>query len=243
MATSVLDDDDDDLRQPFFNLTIRSEEETGMEPEHLSEEFLQEEYISMEVEPPNIRNGELKEIEFTDVVTPEVGMKFEDVEKMYEVFRLYGCHKGFSVRRRHSKKGDDRKLRYVALECSRGNKLWQSKGLNVLRPRPQGGIGCKVRLSARLNIDGEWEITKLVLDHNHDLCPSKTRFYRCNRKLTPSMKRKLVLHDIVGVRPNKSINTIVVESGGYENMGYAGNCFYFFCCLMLLTSCLYFLIT
>lgn len=33
------------------------------------------------------------------------------------------------------------------------------------------------------------------------------------------MKKTLVLHDIAGVRPNKSINTIVVESGGYENMG------------------------
>ncbi|OVA06510.1 FAR1 DNA binding domain [Macleaya cordata] len=110
----------------------------------------------------------------TDVVQPIVGMKFDDLDEMYDFFRDYSKVLGFSVRRRHSKKGDDGEVRYVTFECARGGKVNINKCTNPLKPKPQGGTQCKARLSACLGIDKKWRIGVVVLDHIHDLSPTKS---------------------------------------------------------------------
>nr|CAD1831503.1 unnamed protein product [Ananas comosus var. bracteatus] len=71
-----------------------------------------------------------------------------------------------------------------------------------------------------INADSSCVISKIVLEHNHVLSPYKSRFFSCNRVIDPSIKRRLDLNDRVGIRLNKSFNSIAVEPGGYENLTF-----------------------
>jgi hypothetical protein len=62
--------------------------------------------------------------------------------------------------------------------------------------------------------NGNWYLTKVVIEHNHALSPGKARFFRCNKEIDDPVKKRLVLNDIAGVRTNKNFNTLVVEMGG-----------------------------
>jgi len=68
--------------------------------------------------------------------------------------------------------------------------------------------------------NGMWCLSNVVLQHNHDLSPGKTRFFRCNKNIDAAAKRRLKLNDIAGVRTNKNFNSLVVEKGGYENLPF-----------------------
>jgi len=65
-----------------------------------------------------------------------------------------------------------------------------------------------------------WYVTNVNLWHNHDLSPGKARYFRCNKKLDPAMKRKLDIDDRAGIRTNKIYNSLAVEAGGYENLTF-----------------------
>ncbi|XP_026452076.1 protein FAR1-RELATED SEQUENCE 5-like [Papaver somniferum] len=86
---------------------------------------------------------------------------------------------------------------------------------------PTSKIGCKAHVSARLERDAKWRISVLVDDHNHELCPSSTRHLRCNKKIDVASKNKLLLNQKAGIRTNKSFHSLVIEAGGYENLGFS----------------------
>ena len=61
----------------------------------------------------------------------------------------------------------------------------------------------------------------MVLDHNHGLSPSKTRFYKCNRIIESNVKKREVeLNNKAGIRMNKSFNSFVVAARGHENLSF-----------------------
>ncbi|KAM3357699.1 hypothetical protein P3S68_020630 [Capsicum galapagoense] len=62
------------------------------------------------------------------------------------------------------------------------------------------------------------EVTKIILEHNHELEPALSYFFPCHKKLRRTVKRSLVAHDITGLRPSKSIRLLEVEAGGLERM-------------------------
>ena len=66
-----------------------------------------------------------------------------------------------------------------------------------------------------------WILRSMVLDHNHGLSPSKTKFYKYNRIIKPHVKKKnLELNDKAGIRMNKSFNSFAVATGGHENLSF-----------------------
>ncbi|PWA67692.1 hypothetical protein CTI12_AA315460 [Artemisia annua] len=94
------------------------------------------------------------------------------------------------------------------------------KRKNTLNPRPITKTNCGARVCAVLATNKKWYVTKVSLEHNHPFSPSKGRFYRCHRVVNRRVKRQLEIHQRAGVRMNKSFNTFVVESGGYENLPF-----------------------
>ncbi|KAL7262655.1 hypothetical protein ACSBR1_000924 [Camellia fascicularis] len=68
--------------------------------------------------------------------------------------------------------------------------------------------------------DGKWILRSMVLDHNHGVSPEKARFYICHRVLNSAVKKRLELHAKVGIRMNKSFNSLVVQAGGHEKLTY-----------------------
>ncbi|CAH9116563.1 unnamed protein product [Cuscuta epithymum] len=151
---------------------------------------------------------------------PELGMEFESREAVYDFYKAYGKRLGFPIRTRSTtkdKKGV--KIVSIVLECLRaGQRGSQSK--NQLKPQPSMQIGCGARLRAHVNSEGLWEISKLFVQHSHPMSPTKARLFRCHRKLTHGMARKLAINEVAGIRLNKSFTTAVVEAGGYDQLPF-----------------------
>ncbi|KAF3645097.1 hypothetical protein T459_18837 [Capsicum annuum] len=79
-------------------------------------------------------------------------------------------------------------------------------------------VDCKARVNFQVMNDGSCVVTKVILEHNHELEPALSRFLPCHRELSKMVKRSLVAHDIAGLRPSKSIRLLEVEAGGPERM-------------------------
>ncbi|XP_042939348.1 protein FAR1-RELATED SEQUENCE 5-like [Carya illinoinensis] len=109
-------------------------------------------------------------------------------------------------------------MRYVTLGCARGGKA-RNKSFNVANPRPTGKTDCKAKINA-LRVEGKMRITTVHNEHNHDLSPKKSRFFRCNREVSGAVKRVLDTNDLAGIRMNKSFGSLVVGAGGFENLPF-----------------------
>ncbi|XP_022870202.1 protein FAR1-RELATED SEQUENCE 5-like [Olea europaea var. sylvestris] len=107
---------------------------------------------------------------------------------------------GSLLEKRNSEKGDDGVVRYVSFTCCREGPR-KTNRITSLNPLPTIEIGCRARL-----------------EHNHKTSPSKSRLYRCNRKLSAQVKRRLKVNDIAGIPLHKSYDLTIVEAGGFENM-------------------------
>ena len=109
--------------------------------------------------------------------------------------------------------------KYFTLACSRGSK-YVSKAKKLLNPNPLTKTQCKARLNACISLDGTVTITKLFLEHNHDLIPDKACYFRSSKFLDPRLKRRLELNDQVGINVSRNFRSMVVEANGYENMTF-----------------------
>jgi len=65
-----------------------------------------------------------------------------------------------------------------------------------------------------------WFLSKVVLEHNHQLSPGKARFFRCNKIINDSAKRRLELNDRAGICTSKNFNSLVVKNGGFESLSF-----------------------
>ncbi|KAF5443801.1 hypothetical protein F2P56_036328 [Juglans regia] len=152
---------------------------------------------------------------------PKSGMEFNSFEELMDYYKQYAKKSGFGVMIRRTDKGDDETVRYVTLGCARGEKA-RNRSLNVARPRPTGKTECKAKINA-LKVDGKFRMTTVHNIHNHGLSPNKSRFFRCNREVSDSVKRVLDINDMAGIRMNKSFGSLVVGAGGFENLPFLEN--------------------
>ncbi|CAB4308942.1 unnamed protein product [Prunus armeniaca] len=146
-------------------------------------------------------------------------MTFNNIDEIVVYYREYGKQLGIPVRKRTSQKGDEGELKYVTISCGQEGK-YKSKSGNVLKPHPSIKTGCKARVRAGILLDGRWQINSIKLDHNHDMSPTKARYFQCHRTISSYVKRRIELNDKAGVRLNKSYNPLVVEAGGHENISF-----------------------
>ncbi|KAF5466222.1 hypothetical protein F2P56_016169 [Juglans regia] len=119
---------------------------------------------------------------------------------------------------KRSEKAEDETIRYVTLACARGGKA-RNRTLNVAKPRPTGKTECKAKINA-LKVEGNVQLTTCHNIHNHGLSPQKSRFFRCNREVSEAVKRVLDTNALAGIRMNKSIGSLVVGAGGFENLPF-----------------------
>jgi hypothetical protein len=66
----------------------------------------------------------------------------------------------------------------------------------------------------------KWYVTSVIIDHDHDLSPNKERYFKCNRILNTSVRRKIIVNDISGIGLSQSYNSLPVEAGVYENLPF-----------------------
>ncbi|XP_042973095.1 protein FAR-RED IMPAIRED RESPONSE 1-like [Carya illinoinensis] len=149
---------------------------------------------------------------------PKSGMEFNSFDELLSYYKHYAKKNGFGVMTQRSERSEDQSVRYVTLGCARGGKA-RNKSLNVANPRPTGKTDCKARINA-LRVEGKMRLTTVYNTHNHGLSPKKSRFFRCNRDVSETVKRVLDTNDVAGIRLNKSYGSLVVGVGGFENLPF-----------------------
>ncbi|XP_042983224.1 protein FAR-RED IMPAIRED RESPONSE 1-like [Carya illinoinensis] len=149
---------------------------------------------------------------------PKSGMEFNSFEDLLSYYKQYAKRCGFGVMTQRSERSNDHGVRYVTLGCARGGKA-QIKSSNPANPRPTGKTDCKARINA-LRIEGKMRLTTVNNTHNHVISPQKSRFFRCNRAVSETVKSVLDTNNLAGIRMNKSYGSLVVGAGGFENLPF-----------------------
>ncbi|KAK7382127.1 hypothetical protein VNO80_00841 [Phaseolus coccineus] len=147
---------------------------------------------------------------------PTVGMCFDSAKAVKTYYRQYAITKGFGIRIRSSKKGVDNEIRYFMLVCSREGKYVSSIPTEI-KTLPTQANECQARITVGRK-EGKWYIMSVIDEHSHDLSPTKSRLFCGNRKL--KLKRNLEMNGDVGVRINKSFQSLVSAAGGYDSQEF-----------------------
>jgi hypothetical protein len=153
------------------------------------------------------------------VEEPQNSMSFSSHEKVISYYKKYAKQVGFGVLRRMIKKTPNGHPNYMILTCLRDGSKTRKSNASKVTPTINR-TGCKARICARLWDNGTWYLSKVVLEHNHQVSPRKGRFLRCFKNINDTAKRMLDLNDRTGICLNKNFNSLVVEMGGFENVPF-----------------------
>ncbi|KAF5464428.1 hypothetical protein F2P56_014503 [Juglans regia] len=150
---------------------------------------------------------------------PKIGMSFSTEEEVRSYYMKYAKHKGFGVRRRNSRQGDDGKVRWFTLVCARQGTP-KSQATSFLKPRQTERIGCKARINAILNDEDGYTLSSVILEHTHVCSPEKARHFRCFKKVDARVAKGREINNAAGIRMGKNFKSPIVEAGGNENVSF-----------------------
>lgn len=156
-------------------------------------------------------------------------MRFENLTELMVFYREYIRGKGFQTKI----KGVDLKTEPEDVDVSKPDLLWNEYGYrcrlmcskkgNFLSrkkdPKLKARImktGCPTKLNAWRGVDGVWRITKLVLNHNHEIEPENSRFMSNYREICTRDKGRLITNKLVGIPTIKSYLSLVMQHDGFE---------------------------
>ncbi|KAK9104925.1 hypothetical protein Scep_021769 [Stephania cephalantha] len=142
---------------------------------------------------------------------PTVGMSFGSVDELLETYQDHAKEKGFAVVIRSSTKDEDGQLKYVWLSCDRGRYTYFEKHSKR--------VNCTAKVRAIRGGDNHWLVSKVVVEHNHELVPDLSFFMRSHRELNAHMKRLLQANERACIKPSKSIRMLQIQEGGPKNLG------------------------
>ncbi|XP_042979968.1 protein FAR1-RELATED SEQUENCE 5-like [Carya illinoinensis] len=155
------------------------------------------------------------------VEPPRSGMEFDSEKELIAYYKQYAKQEGFGVRTQRTKRDDDGRPVYLTIGCARGGKYYPKPSTNILKPRATTKTGCKVKVNATLNCHEKWVLTTVENSHNHiTLSPKKSRLLRSHKHLDEYSQRILDLNDRAGIRMHKNFYSLVVDTGGYENLAF-----------------------
>ena len=178
---------------------------------------LSEDHINIDMDEIENEKVEIENLE-DKVEDPKTGMMFDSVDEIFSYYTRYAKQSGFAVAKRTCKKGGDGVIKYLTFKCTRNGKP-RIRTSNPVRPRPQTKMDCKARINVILQF-GRWVLNSIMLDHNHEMSPGKSRFYKCRRVLNPNVKQRLELNAKAGIRINKSFNSFVIEVVGHQKLPF-----------------------
>jgi hypothetical protein len=153
------------------------------------------------------------------VEEPQNSMSFSSHEEVISYYKKYAKQVGFGVLRRMIKKTPNGHPNYMILTCLRNGSGTRKSNASKVTPTINR-TGCKAKICARLWDDGMWYLSKVVLEHNHQVSPRKARFLRCFKNINDTTKRRLDLNDRTEICLNKNFKSLVVEMGGFENLPF-----------------------
>jgi len=103
--------------------------------------------------------------------------------------------------------------KYFTLACSRA-RSYVTNSKNMLKPNSITRAQCKARVNVCMSLDGSITFSSFALEHNHELTPMKSRYFRCNKNSDPRIKRRLEVNDQAGINVSINFRFMVVEVNG-----------------------------
>ncbi|XP_068660353.1 protein FAR1-RELATED SEQUENCE 6-like [Aristolochia californica] len=152
-----------------------------------------------------------------DDKTPKVGMVFQTYEEVLSFYKEYAMIIGFGVFKRSSMLGDDGKYETFTIACVKEGKP-RRKPEHPQRCRPLTRENCPARIVARVQEDGTFKLTRVILEHSHEMSPSKSRCFKCTRVLDPHAKKQMENNNQEGIRPRKSSSYLTRQRRGLQNL-------------------------
>jgi len=150
---------------------------------------------------------------------PKTEMCFSSIDEVKSLYKEYAFRKGFGSKIRTSRKGQDGEVCYLILACKR-ERSEVTKSLCTLKTRPTMGKNCSVKICIKLKKDGLWYIQKFEPNHSRHTSPRKSRLFKANKKMELHVRRTIQINDDVGVRVNKTFQSLVKDAGGHENIPF-----------------------
>ncbi|KAK7262593.1 hypothetical protein RJT34_30168 [Clitoria ternatea] len=147
---------------------------------------------------------------------PTSGMSFPSMDAVKSFYRQYASRMGFGFMIRNSRRKRDGKLHYFILACSReGN-----RAPGTLRALPTIKNNCEARITVSLKEDGLWYIMKAILDHSHELNPTKGMMFKVKKNSNMHVERTIEINHEAKVEMKNTIQSLVCDVGQYENLSF-----------------------
>ncbi|KAL5711408.1 hypothetical protein ACHQM5_021868 [Ranunculus cassubicifolius] len=159
------------------------------------------------------------EVDENATIDPCVGMEFESLESTYSFYNDYAKFVGFGIRKRYVRRSriNNEIIGRTYVCCKEGQK--HTIG-NVENPRPNTRVDCKAMMRVKRDKNGKWIVDKIVKEHNHNLEPQSSRFFRSHRRIKTPIKNVMTTLKSAGVQVPKIMNTVAKQSGGVKNVGF-----------------------
>lgn len=130
----------------------------------------------------------------------------------------YAKQTGFSVRKRGDVKvkGIVKYTYFVCHRAERGAKKHAITPSERSKPATSNVTGCMAWMRLKFREVGDFKVSQLILDHNHDVSPSKARLMAQHKYISRYDKMRLSYNDQGGIRRNLNFSAVAGEHGGYE---------------------------
>ncbi|XP_047326213.1 protein FAR1-RELATED SEQUENCE 4-like [Impatiens glandulifera] len=109
----------------------------------------------------------------TEDKIPKFGMSFVSENDLREFYRLYAQSMGFGVRKLGTRNGPDGKQKFFSIGCAKSGSF-TPRGKNIFQLRPSTKTDCKTRINIVVRNDFDFQISSVILQHNHPLSPSNS---------------------------------------------------------------------
>jgi zinc finger SWIM domain-containing protein 3 len=160
----------------------------------------------------------------SDKGMPQIGMIFKTKEDAWLFWTAYGGCEGFEVRKRYSNVSKvDGKVTSCKYVCAKEGKR-QNGQREVVKKcfRAETRTGCYARMCIQLDREsGNFEVTDVVLEHNHLLHLPQTRHLMVSqRKISELQAFEIEAADDSGIMPKAAYELATRQVGGPLNLGY-----------------------
>jgi len=133
------------------------------------------------------------------LITAEVGTVFNSEDKAYEIYNTYAGKVGFSTRKGHSARREDKTIYQKYIVCSnKGYRQNKSSQKDITR------TGCHARVLFSVSKEGIWKVQKVILDDNHYLAsPNKLHKLKSQRRFREADRMLIGQIREAGMKPSQ----------------------------------------
>ncbi|KEH26293.1 FAR1 DNA-binding domain protein [Medicago truncatula] len=155
-----------------------------------------------------------------------LGQVVQSKDEAYNLYQEHGFKMGFSVRKGKELyyDNDKKNTRLKDYYCSKqGFKNNEPEGEivgEVAYQRADSRTNCKAMVRFNVSKDGEWRITKLIMDHNHALVPLEQRHLLRSMRKVSETKGGLIKSMVnAGMKVTHVWSYLGEEVGGFDKLG------------------------